>query len=157
MFSVGYLTTHFFCLSRKPRSTGHANFEFHQPDSKFMMHLDDMAKDERKDRVLPNIVKFIKSKRWITSQSAMDEFGRITDIIAGDAEKERAERLKRRIEIVDNCMSERIEHLPESARISLRAKLSFGTGEVNKAVTVSSNTGFIRAARQQVSLNLPRL
>lgn len=114
-----------------------------------MMHLDDMAKDERKDRVLPNIVKFIKSKRWITSQSAMDEFGRITDIIAGDAEKERAERLKRRIEIVDNCMSERIEHLPESARISLRAKLSFGTGEVNKAVTVSSNTGFIRAARQQ--------
>ena len=116
------------------------------------MHLDDMAIDERKKRVLPDIVNFIQPKRWIASQSAIDEFDRIISIIAGDGEKERAARLKERLEIVENNMSERIENLPESARISLRAKLSFGTGESNKAVTVSSNTGFIRAARQQVKL-----
>ena len=35
-------------------------------------------------------------------------------------------------------------------RISERAKLAFGTGETYKAVTLSSNSGFIRASRQQV-------
>jgi len=115
-----------------------------------MMHLDDMAIDERKKRVLPDIVKFIRPKRWIASQSAAEEFDRIISLIAGDAEKARAERLKTRLEIVENDTSDRIDSLPNSARISARAKLSFGTGESNKAVTVSSNTGFIRAARQQV-------
>ena len=55
-----------------------------------MMHLDDMAKNERKDRVLPGIVQFIKGKRWIASKSAVEEFCRIVDIIAGNREKERA-------------------------------------------------------------------
>jgi hypothetical protein len=123
---------------------------FHQPDSKFMMHLDDMAKDERKVRVLPEIVKFVTGKTWITSQSAWDEFERIIQIIGGEEEKDRALRLKEKLEIVENNLSQRIQDIPESARISKRAKISFGTGEINKAVTVSSNTGFIRAAKQQV-------
>ena len=48
--------------------------------------------------------------------------------------------------------SQRILELPDSARISDRAKVSFGTGETHGAVTISSNTGFIRASRQKVGL-----
>ena len=39
-----------------------------------------------------------------------------------------------------------------TAWLSDRAKISFGTGETHGAVTVSSNTGFLRASRQQVRI-----
>ena len=111
-----------------------------------------MAIDERRSRVLPDIIPFIKDKEWIVAQSAFDEFNKIVSLIAGDKEKSRAERLKQRLRVVKDEPSQRILELPDSARISDRAKISFGTGETHSAVTVSSNTGFIRASRQQVTI-----
>merc|ERR1711973_700213 len=108
------------------------------------MHLDDMAKDERREKVLPDIIDFVKGKKIIAARTAIEEFDRIIRLIAGEAEK-----LKSLIEIVEDNISDRIEALPDSARISERAKLAFGTGETYKAVTLSSNSGFIRASRQQ--------
>ena len=90
------------------------------------------------------------------AQSAFDEFNKIVSLIAGDKEKSRAERLKDRLRVVKDEPSARILELPDSARISDRAKISFGTGETHSAVTVSSNTGFIRASRQQVSPKNPQ-
>jgi len=113
------------------------------------MHLDDMAKDERREKVLPDIIDFVKGKKIIAARTAIEEFDRIIRLIAGEAEKVRAEKLKSLIEIVEDNVSDRIEALPDSARISERAKLAFGTGETYKAVTLSSNSGFIRASRQQ--------
>lgn len=130
-------------------SNGHADYEFRQEHSKFLIHLDDMAIDERKCRVLPEIIGFIKHKELIAAQTAMDEFDRIIGLIGGDQEKNRSRILKKTVRIVPDLVSDRIVDLPNTARISERAKLAFGTGESNRAVTVSSNIGFIRAARQQ--------
>ncbi|CAG5098609.1 Oidioi.mRNA.OKI2018_I69.XSR.g15820.t1.cds [Oikopleura dioica] len=79
----------------------------------------------------------------------MEEFDRIISLIAGPKEKNRAAGLKEYVNVVEDEISERIASLPSSARISDRAKIAFGTGETHKAITVSSNTGFIRAAKQQ--------
>ena len=133
-------------------SNGFSNYKFYLPDNQFLIHLDQMAIDERRSRVLPDIIPFIKDKEWIVAQSAFDEFNKIVSLIAGDKEKSRAERLKQRLRVVKDEPSQRILELPDSARISDRAKISFGTGETHSAVTVSSNTGFIRASRQQVTI-----
>ena len=89
---------------------------FHQPDSKFLMHLDDMAKDERREKVLPDIIDFVKGKKIIAARTAIEEFDRIIRLIAGETEKVRAEKLKSLIEIVEDNVSDRIEALPDSAR-----------------------------------------
>ncbi len=130
-------------------SNGFANYEFRCEDSKFLIHLDRMAVDERQKRVLPEIVDFIRDKEIISSRTAMVEFDRITSLIAGPKEKTRVAQLKKCVKVVEDNISARIANLPSSARISERAKTAFGTGETNQAITVSSNTGFIRAARQQ--------
>jgi len=130
-------------------SNGFANYEFRCEDSKFLIHLDRMAVDERQKRVLPEIVDFIRDKEIISSRTAMVEFDRITSLIAGPKEKTRVAQLKKCVKVVEDNISARIANLPSSARISERAKIAFGTGETNQAITVSSNTGFIRAARQQ--------
>jgi len=130
-------------------SNGFANYEFRCEDSKFLIHLDRMAVDERQKRVLPEIIEFIRNKEIISSKTAMDEFDRITSLIAGPKEKSRVAQLKKSIKVVEDDISARIANLPSSARISERAKIAFGTGETHQAITVSSNTGFIRAARQQ--------
>lgn len=130
-------------------SNGNANFKFYLPDNKFLIHLDQMAIDERSKRVLPDFIHFIKEKEWITAKSAYDEFNKIVSLIAGDQEKIRAQRIRERIRVVPDEPSQRILELPDSARISDRAKVSFGTGETHGAVTISSNTGFIRASRQK--------
>ena len=132
-------------------SNGFANYKFYLPDNQFLIHLDQMAIDERRKRVLPDIIPFIKDKEWIVAKSAFDEFTKIVSLIAGEREQLRAELLKSRLRVVADEPSQRILELPDSARISDRAKISFGTGETHGAVTVSSNTGFIRASRQQVS------
>ena len=135
-------------------SNGFSNYKFYLPDNQFLIHLDQMAIDERRSRVLPDIIPFIKDKEWIVAQSAFDEFNKIVSLIAGDREKSRADRLKQRLRVVKDEPSQRILELPDSARISDRAKISFGTGETHSAVTVSSNTGFIRASRQQVTIKI---
>jgi hypothetical protein len=42
--------------------------------------------------------------------------------------------------------------LKESSKIKSRAKVIFGTGDQLKAVTMTSNIGFVRSAEQQVSI-----
>ena len=83
------------------------------------MHLDDMAKDERREKVLPDIINFVRGKKIIAAKTAVEEFDRIIGLIAGQSEKVRAERLKSLIEVVENQMSDRIEALPDSARKAL--------------------------------------
>lgn len=44
--------------------------------------------------------------------------------------------------------------LKESSKIKPRAKIIFGTGDSLKAITLTSNIGFVRAAAQQVCIKL---
>ncbi|CAF5192601.1 unnamed protein product, partial [Rotaria magnacalcarata] len=50
--------------------------------------------------------------------------------------------------IVPDCLSERSAVIQESVKIKPRTKTIFGTGDHLRAVTMTANRGFVRAAAQ---------
>jgi len=110
--------------------------------------LNDHAAQEKDNPVLPFLNFFLKEKVLIACETAISSFNEIVKIIAGPKEKKRADALLKRITIVKDSPSERCLALQTSSKIRRRAIVIFGTGDQRQAVTVTSNSGFIRAARQ---------
>jgi hypothetical protein len=69
--------------------------------------------------------------------------------VGGPNEKQRADELFKRLTVVPDCLSERSVALQESVKIKPRTKIIFGTGDHLRAVTMTANRGFVRAASQQ--------
>ncbi|KAL3216520.1 hypothetical protein MRX96_033020 [Rhipicephalus microplus] len=69
--------------------------------------------------------------------------------MAGPCETEAAHRLFERLEVVPDSPSERAAGLALRGKIRKRSKIIFGTGDRLKAVTVTANSGFLRAAKAQ--------
>lgn len=88
----------------------------------------------------------------ICCKTALNSFQEIVSILGGPNEKSRAEQLVERMEIFDD-----VQHIPDDlmeinvgGKIKSRSLRIFAFGVAMKAVTVTSNEGFIRSAKMKV-------
>ena len=128
-------------------TNGFSEYEFKE------VILNQQAAWERKTPVKPILDELFREKKLITCQAAMEDFQMILNTLGGPGEKSRAQEFLQRIEIVPDQMSDLVKSLKTGGKVRERSKIIFGTGDSLKVVTVSANSGFIRAAQCQ-NINL---
>ncbi|XP_048808213.1 UPF0415 protein C7orf25 homolog isoform X1 [Lagopus muta] len=111
--------------------------------------LTEQAAQERRDRVLPQLEEFMEGKELFACESAVRDFQSILETLGGPGEKERAALLVKRINVVADQPSDRALRLVASSKINSRSLTIFGTGDTLKAITMTANSGFVRAAANQ--------
>ena len=77
------------------------------------------------------------------------DFQAILSTLGGPGEKIRAEKFLERVKVVPDQISDKVKNLKCGGKVRERSKVIFGTGDALKVVTVSANTGFVRAAQSQ--------
>lgn len=98
--------------------------------------LDEQAKQERQEKVLPKLEKFLEKKTLIACKSAVDNFQKIINTIGGEKEKERAEKLMKSLVVVPDNLSSRTTRLITSSKLNKRAKVSVGNLNILPSVLV---------------------
>ncbi|XP_041045359.1 UPF0415 protein C7orf25 homolog isoform X2 [Carcharodon carcharias] len=111
--------------------------------------LTEQASQERVESVLPKLQAFMKDKELFACESAVKDFQAILETLGGPGEKARAQKLLQEITVVPDQPSERASRLEASAKINSRSITIFGTGDALKAITMTANSGFVRAADNQ--------
>ncbi|XP_078254862.1 UPF0415 protein C7orf25 homolog [Rhinoraja longicauda] len=111
--------------------------------------LTEQASREREESVLPKVQAFVEGKELFACESAVKDFQAILETLGGPGEKARAQKLLQRIKVVPDRPSVRASRLKASAKINSRSIAIFGTGDALKAITMTANSGFIRAADNQ--------
>uniref|UniRef100_A0A3Q2D6A0 Chromosome 7 open reading frame 25 n=1 Tax=Cyprinodon variegatus TaxID=28743 RepID=A0A3Q2D6A0_CYPVA len=124
-------------------SHGRCHFSFREPV------LTEQAAQERRQQVLPQLDAFMEGKQLFACRAAVRDFQVILDTLGGPGEKERAQKLLARLSLVDDQPSERTQRLTPSAKINRRSLMIFGTGDSLRAVTMTANSRFVRAAANQ--------
>ena len=124
-------------------TNGGNNFTFKEPV------LCQQAAWERERPVKVLLDSAFSGKQLLCCRSAMEDFKTILATLGGEGERARADQLVARVTVVDDQESSRSSQLEHSGKINDRSRTIFGTGDVLKVVTVTANTGFIRAARGQ--------
>ncbi|KAM3604573.1 uncharacterized protein V6R79_013272 [Siganus canaliculatus] len=124
-------------------SHGRCHFTFREPV------LTEQAAQERHLQVLPQLDAFMQGKELYACRAAVQDFQVILDTLGGPGEKERAQMLLARLRLVDDQPSERTLQLTPSAKINQRSLMIFGTGDSLRAVTMTANSRFVRAAANQ--------
>ncbi|XP_062843875.1 UPF0415 protein C7orf25 homolog [Trichomycterus rosablanca] len=126
-------------------SLSHGNCHF-----TFKEHvLTEQASQERQDKVLPKLDAFMHGKELFACHSAVHDFQTILDTLGGPGERERAKALLARLTMVPDQPSERTQRLVASSKVNHRSLMIFGTGDTLQAVTMTANSGFVRAAANQ--------
>ncbi|XP_072268266.1 UPF0415 protein C7orf25 homolog [Pyxicephalus adspersus] len=111
--------------------------------------LTEQAAQERKEKVLPLLNSFMEDKELFACESAVRDFQSILKTLGGPKERERAASLIKSITVVPDQPSERALKLEVSSKINQRSVSIFGTGDSLKAITMTANSGFVRAANNQ--------
>ncbi|XP_063076379.1 UPF0415 protein C7orf25 homolog [Engraulis encrasicolus] len=112
--------------------------------------LTEQATQERQEKVLPKLEEFMQGKELFACESAVHDFRVILDTLGGPGEKARAEELLARLKVVPDDPSERTtSRLVISSKVNRRSLMIFGTGDSLRAVTMTANSGFVRAAANQ--------
>lgn len=124
-------------------SHGRCHFTFREPV------LTEQAAQERQLQVLPQLDAFMQGKELFACRAAVHDFQVILDTLGGGGEKERAQKLLARLHVVDDQPSERTLRLTPSAKVNRRSLMIFGTGDSLRAVTMTANSRFVRAAANQ--------
>lgn len=124
-------------------SHGRCHLTFREPV------LTEQAAQERRLQVLPQLDAFMQGKELFACRAAVHDFQVILDTLGGPGEKERAQKLLARLRVVNDQPSERTLHLTPSAKVNRRSLMIFGTGDSLRAVTMTANSRFIRAAANQ--------
>lgn len=124
-------------------SHGRCHLAFREPV------LTEQAAQERQQQVLPQLDAFMAGKELFACRAAVDDFRLILDTLGGPGEKERAQKLLARLHVVDDRPSERTLRLTPSAKVNHRSLMIFGTGDSLRAVTMTANSRFVRAAANQ--------
>ncbi|XP_071348884.1 UPF0415 protein C7orf25 homolog [Trachinotus anak] len=124
-------------------SHGRCHFTFREPV------LTEQAAQERCLQVLPQLDAFMAGKQLFACRAAVTDFQLILDTLGGPGEKERAQKLLARLHLVDDQPSERTLRLTPSAKVNQRSLMIFGTGDSLRAVTMTANSRFVRAAANQ--------
>lgn len=119
--------------------------------------LEEQAMTERKNPIKPILDKVFEGKQLICCETAVKSFDEITELLAGPSEKLRAEELKKQMLILPDVEEPgNIIKLELSSQIKERSRKIFAFGIHHKAVTVSSNVGFKRAAKMK-NLDIPMI
>ncbi|KAG1969456.1 UPF0415 protein C7orf25 [Pimephales promelas] len=124
-------------------SHGNCHFTFKE------VVLTEQAAQERQEKVLPRLEEFMKGKELFACHSAVEDFRVILDTLGGPGEKSRAEELLARLKVVPDQPSERTNRLVASSKVNRRSLMIFGTGDSLRAITMTANSGFVRAAANQ--------
>uniref|UniRef100_A0A3B3VJA0 Chromosome 7 open reading frame 25 n=1 Tax=Poecilia latipinna TaxID=48699 RepID=A0A3B3VJA0_9TELE len=124
-------------------SHGRCHFSFRE------LVLTEQAAQERRWPVLPSLDAFMAGKQLFACHAAVTDFRTILDTLGGPGEKERAQTLLARLHLVDDQPSERSRRLTLSAKVNRRSLAIFGTGDFLRAVTMTANSRFVRAAANQ--------
>ncbi|XP_067219226.1 UPF0415 protein C7orf25 homolog [Chanodichthys erythropterus] len=124
-------------------SHGNCHFTFKE------VVLTEQAAQERQEKVLPRLEEFMKGKELFACHSAVEDFRVILDTLGGPGEKSRAEELLARLKVVPDQPSERTNRLVTSSKVNRRSLMIFGTGDTLRAITMTANSGFVRAAANQ--------
>ncbi|XP_072009442.1 UPF0415 protein C7orf25 homolog [Engystomops pustulosus] len=111
--------------------------------------LTEQAAQERQEEVLPLLDSFMEGKELFACECAVRDFQSILDTLGGTYERERAASLIQRINVVPDQPSERALKLAASSKINSRSVSIFGTGDTLRAITMTANSGFVRAANNQ--------
>ncbi|XP_056376492.1 UPF0415 protein C7orf25 homolog isoform X1 [Hyla sarda] len=111
--------------------------------------LTEQAAQERREKVLPLLDSFMEGKELFACESAVRDFQSILETLGGVHERERAALLLQRINVVPDQPSERALKLAASSKINSRSVSIFGTGDSLRAITMTANSGFVRAANNQ--------
>ncbi|XP_016342841.1 UPF0415 protein C7orf25 homolog [Sinocyclocheilus anshuiensis] len=124
-------------------SHGNCHFTFKE------VVLTEQAAQERQEKVLPRLEEFMKGKELFACHSAVEDFRVILDTLGGPGEKSRAKELLARLKVVPDQPSERTKRLVTSSKVNHRSLMIFGTGDTLQAITMTANSGFVRAAANQ--------
>ncbi|XP_053659448.1 UPF0415 protein C7orf25 homolog [Anopheles marshallii] len=128
-------------------TNGSARWEFKQP------LLSEQARWECENPVKPVLERLFEGKRLICCQTAYDSFHDILSILGGEQEKARANELFNRIHVLPDVPLEQapkeLQSLKLGGKIRPRSLQVFAFGLYHRAVTVTSNEGFTRAAKMQ--------
>ncbi|XP_030016281.1 UPF0415 protein C7orf25 homolog [Sphaeramia orbicularis] len=124
-------------------SHGRCHLTFREPV------LTEQAAQERREAVLPRLDAFMEGKELFACRAAVTDFQVILDTLGGAGEKERAQKLLSHVQVVDDRPSERTLRLTPSTKVNRRSLLIFGTGDSLRAVTMTANSRFVRAAANQ--------
>ncbi|KAM9316609.1 UPF0415 protein C7orf25 homolog [Gastrophryne carolinensis] len=111
--------------------------------------LTEQAAQERQEKMLPILDSFMEGKELFACESAVKDFQAILETLGRPNERERAETLIKKITVVADQPSERALKLAISSKINRRSVSIFGTGDNLKAITMTANSGFVRAANNQ--------
>ncbi|KAM6963353.1 UPF0415 protein C7orf25 homolog [Aplochiton taeniatus] len=111
--------------------------------------LTEQAAQERQEKVLPLLEEFMHGKELYACLSAIEDFNVILNTLGGPGEKARAKDLLSRVKVVPDQPSERTQRLTTSSKVNRRSLMIFGTGDSLQAVTMTANSGFVRAAANQ--------
>jgi len=111
--------------------------------------LTEQAEWERRRPVKPVLDKIFSDKQLICCESAMNDFQTILSTLGGPSERERGHELVSRVQVVPDQSSSKTSSLAASGKIKSRSLAIFATGDVMKVITVTANTGFLRAAAGQ--------
>lgn len=132
-------------------SNGGINYKFGE------QLLEDQAIVERREPIKPVLDKIFEGKKLIACETAVNSFEQIIKLLAGPNEKKRAEEFIARLEIFPDVEHpEDIINLELSSQIKERSRKIFAFGIFHEAITVSSNSGFKRAARMK-NLDIPMI
>ncbi|XP_063864782.1 UPF0415 protein C7orf25 homolog isoform X1 [Scylla paramamosain] len=123
-------------------ANGGANFVF---QDKF---LNEQAACERKNPVKNTLDAYFKGRELIACKEAVDRFQEIVSVIGGDGEKTRAKELLARLTVVPGQDFFK-DKMKAGGKIRALPRMTFGTGQAMRAITVTSNMGFVRAAHCQ--------
>ncbi|KAH7423848.1 hypothetical protein KP509_12G077000 [Ceratopteris richardii] len=108
----------------------------------------DQALEELEHPLVQEMADLFKYRRPFMTETVYREFKSLVSICGGFREKIRAEKLLELIPVVPDMPSVRVRNLQQTGKISKKNKVTFGTGDVLLAPTLTANLSFVRAVRQ---------
>ncbi|CAG9559848.1 unnamed protein product [Danaus chrysippus] len=128
-------------------TNGSCNYIFQQPV------LTQQAEWEAERPVKPILEKLFENKTLVCCRTAWDDFEKIVNTLGGPNEKRRTLELKEMVRVYEDDYGGEDDYprqnLKVRGHVRLRSKIIFNFGHRIKALTVSANEGFVRAAAQQ--------
>ncbi|CAK1545915.1 unnamed protein product [Leptosia nina] len=128
-------------------TNGHCKYVFKQDV------LTEQAAWDAERPVKPILNKLFEGKSLVCCRTAWDNFEKIVNTLGGPHEKQRTMQLKEKLTIYDDNYGGPDDFprqtLKVRGNVRLRSKTVFNFGHRIKALTVSANVGFVRAAMQQ--------